>query len=349
LFKEENDVLTILATLFVFGVLVSVHEFGHFAAAKLCGMKVTDFAVGFGPGLCEKQKGETLYSLRAIPLGGFTRIAGMDPEDPEDARNFNCHSLPKRLLVIVAGSSMNLFLPIALFFLVISLAGVQKPVDKPIFGAIMNDSPAAAVGLRPGDEVLMVDDDKVVTWAQMVEAVKTKGGRNVRLLIKRGGEEFSVAVTPRYDEKTNRALIGVTAGVEIYRPGAAESLQLAFAQTGALALEMLKGFYALLSGSQRADLAGPLGVARMAGEVAQYGFLPLLNFTAFLSINLGLINLFPVPVLDGGHVVTLLAEAAMGKPLSLKTARRVQYVGLGLLCFLLIFSTLQDIGRLNLF
>ncbi|MDR3348157.1 MAG: RIP metalloprotease RseP [Acidaminococcales bacterium] len=340
---------TILATLFVFGILVSVHEFGHFAAAKLSGMKVLEFAVGFGPGLYKKQKGETLYSLRSIPLGGYTKIAGMDPDDPQDPRNFDRQSLLKRLIVIVAGSFMNLMLPIALFFLVIFFAGVQKPVDLPVFGAIMDGYPAALAGLEPGDEALSVNGEKIATWSQLVDAVKTKGGQSVRLLIRRGGAEFPVDITPRYDEKSKRALIGVSAQTKTYRPGLWEALETAFVQTYTLALEMLKGFYSLLSGRQQADLAGPLGVARMAGEVAQYGFLPLLNFTAFLSINLGIINLFPVPVLDGGHVATLLAEAAMGRPLSLKMARRVQYVGLALLFFLLIFSTLQDIGRLNLF
>lgn len=341
--------ITILATIFVFGLLVFVHELGHFAVAKLSGMKVTEFAIGFGPGLYKKQEGETLYSLRAIPFGGYNKIAGMDPEDPEDPRNFNNQPLYKRLLVIIAGSTMNLILPVVIFFLIIVTTGIQEPVDKAILGKIMDGRPAAIAGLKENDIIRAVEGQQVEKWVELVDAVKVRANMPTKLLIEREGQEMTVNVIPQYDEKSQRGIMGVTAQYTVTKPGLIESFKLAFMQTYMIAKEMLKGIYLLIFGSQEADIAGPLGVAQMAGQVAQYGFVPLLNFAAFLSINLGLINLLPVPMLDGGHVVTLLFEGIRGKSLNPEFLYRMQMVGLALLLTLLVFATFKDIARFNLF
>jgi regulator of sigma E protease len=338
--------LTLPAVLFVFGLLISAHEFGHFSVAKLSGMKVVEFAVGFGPGILKKQYGETLYSLRCIPLGGYTKIAGDNPDDEDDPRNFDRQPIVKRLLVVVAGSAVNLLLPVVLFFLVIVFSGVQKSTDLPFVGAVMENMPAAEAGLRENDEILAIEGVKVASWTQMVELLKERGGQSTKLHVRRGGEDFSLELTPRYDEKSKRALIGVAAKLETYRPGITQAAKMAVVETYTVAWEILKGFYRLIViRDQPADIAGPLGIIHMVGQVAQYGFFPLLRCTAFLSINLGIINLLPIPVLDGGHAVMLLAEGIRGRSLTPSVAQKIQYIGLALLFSLLTFAVLQDISR----
>ena len=144
---------TILAAIFVFGVLITVHEFGHFITAKMTGMRVDEFAIGFGPNIFQKKVGETLYSLRIIPLGGYNKIAGMDPEEPDSDDSFKSKSIPARMLVILAGSLMNFLLPIILFFSIFMINGIQKPVDQPILGTIMEEKAAAQAGLQVGDRI----------------------------------------------------------------------------------------------------------------------------------------------------------------------------------------------------
>ncbi len=341
--------ITILATIFVFGLLVFVHELGHFIVAKMSGMKVTEFAIGFGPTIYSKQEGETLYSLRMIPLGGYNKIAGMDPDEPADPRNFNNQPLFKRLLVIVAGSFMNLLLPVVLFFVVISFSGVATPVDQSVLGEIIEGRPAAAAGLMANDRIIEVEGKAVKTWVQLVDEIRLRPDMPTKLLVQRQDKTFTVTVTPQLDPKSKRGVIGVTAQIEKYQPGLWETAKVSVQQTYEVAKEMLVGLAGMLRSSQNADLAGPLGVAQMAGKVAQYGVLPLLNFAAFLSINLGLINMLPIPMLDGGHVVMLLIEGVRGKPLGPKSLERIQYAGLVILLSIMIFATMKDIGRFNLF
>ncbi len=342
--------ITILATVFVFGLLVFVHELGHFIVAKMSGMKVTEFALGFGPNIYQRKDGETLYSLRVIPLGGYNKIAGMDPDEPYDPRNFNNHSIFKRFLVIIAGSVMNLILPILLFFLVIIFSGIQTPLDLPILGNVMANRPAALAGLQANDTVLAVESKQVDTWVGLVEEIRVRANQPTKLLVKRGEKEFSVTVIPQLDEKSQRGVIGVMAKMQVQPVGVWQAMKMSVVQTYEVAKEMLAGLFSLITGSrQSADLAGPLGVAQMAGQVAQYGIIPLLSFAAFLSINLGLINLFPIPMLDGGHVVTLLVEAVRGKPLSAQSMQRIQMIGLFILLSLMIFATVKDLSRFSLF
>ncbi len=340
--------ITILATIFVFGLLVFVHELGHFVIAKLSGMKVTEFAIGFGPGIYKKQEGETLYSLRAIPLGGYNKIAGMDPDDEEDPRNFDNQSLIKRILVVLAGSTMNLLLPIVLFFIIIMTSGLQKPVDLPQFGKIIENTPAATAGLKENDKVVSVDGKKVGTWSELVDNIKDKSNQQIKLVVERDGQNLNLVVIPQYDAKAKKSVIGVIAKTTTYKPGVIEAMQLSVTQTYMICKEMITSFYYLIfDRSQPADLAGPIGVAQMAGKVAQYGIIPLLNFAALLSINLGIINLLPLPLLDGGHIVVLMLEGIRGKKLGANTMQKIQYVGMILLFSLLIFATFKDVIRLS--
>ena len=336
---------TLLAAIFVFGLLVLVHELGHFITAKMVGMRVDEFALGFGPKLLSRKYGETIYSLRIIPLGGFNKIAGMDPDEEQDARSFCAKPVWARMLVIIAGSAMNLLLPVLLFFIVFVSAGVDRVSEEPVIGKVFQGKPAAVSGLLTGDRVLTVNEEAITSWRQFVVAIQTNAGNTVSLTLERNGERKLVTVIPEYDEKAKRGIIGVMPNIENYQPTLLESVALAVKQNITVTGAMLAGLADMVTGKAAADVAGPVGVAQMAGQVAQQGFIPLLQFAAFLSINLGIINLLPVPVLDGGHVVTLLIEAVRRKPLNRNILQTVQMIGFALLMLLLLVATFMDFTR----
>lgn len=339
-------VLTIAAAIFVFGLLVLVHELGHFITAKLTGMRVDEFAIGFGPKLVSFKHGETAYSIRAVPLGGFNDIAGMDPEDKDAGdRGYSAKPMLSRMIVIIAGSAMNLILPIFLFFGIYFFSGVATPSTEPVLGRVIEGEAADKAGLQDGDRIIAIDGKPVETWTDLLAAIRDKGGETLSFRVARGGEEVEAQVTPVYDAQQKRAMVGVMGATETRHPGFAESVQLAVTRTAAILYAMAEALYKILLELSGAELAGPLGVAQMAGEVAQMGFVPLLNFAAFLSLNLGLVNLFPIPALDGGHFLLLCVEAVRGKPLGPKAFGYVQRVGIALLLLLMLFATKNDIMR----
>ncbi|GBG56260.1 zinc metalloprotease [Sporomusaceae bacterium FL31] len=340
---------TLIATIFVFGLLIFFHELGHFLTAKLVGMRVEEFAIGFGPKLLSRKYGETVYSLRIIPLGGFNKISGMDPDEEQDERSFNSKPIWARMLVIVAGSTMNFILPVILFFFVFIGAGIDTPSNSPIIGNVFPDKPAAQAGLQPGDRIISVNETDINSWRDFVNVVQTNAGNQLMIRYETNGTVKNISVTPEYDNKADRGIIGVMPKIENYQPGIIEGIGLALKQTYTVAGSMVTGIAQMITGKASAELAGPIGVAQMAGEVAQLGIVPLLQFAAFLSINLGLINLLPVPVLDGGHLVTLAIEGVRGKSLSRNKMQFIQMVGFALLMILLIITTFKDIARLKFF
>lgn len=337
--------LTILSAVFVFGVLVTVHEFGHFITAKLTGMKVEEFAIGFGPTIYQTKDGDTLYSLRAIPLGGYNKIAGMDPDDPVTEEGFNSKSIPARMLVILAGALMNFILPIILFSGIFMVSGMEKPIDQPVLGKVVFEMAADKAGLAVGDRILTINGEQVHTWNDVVGKLRSNGAKEVMLTAERDGVINSYQMMPEYDKELGRALIGISPQFEKIQPGFFEAIKMSFDYTAYIIMSMLDGLQKIISGNAAADVAGPIGVAKMAGNIAEQGVLPLMNFVAFLSINLGVINLLPLPALDGGHFVLLLLEGLRGKPLGSKAMNNIQMIGISLILALTVFSTFKDITR----
>ena len=337
--------LTILAAIFVFGVLVTVHEFGHFITAKMTGMRVDEFAIGFGPKIYQQKDGETLYSLRAIPLGGYNKIAGMDPDDPVEPNAFNSKPIPARMLVILAGALMNFILPIILFSGIFMVEGRMQLVNEPVLGTVVDEMPAARAGLKAGDRIVTIDGKNVETWTDVVLNLRKAGTEEVTLTAERNGVLQTYKMTPMFDKDAGRPLIGVSPKFSKESLGFFGSIKEGFIYTKNIGLSMVSGLYRIVSGNAPADVAGPIGVAQMAGQVAEKGLLPLMNFVAFLSINLGVINLLPLPALDGGHFVLLLLEALRGKPLGGKEMTNIQMVGVALILALTVFSTFKDITR----
>ena len=341
--------ITVAATVFVFGMLVLAHEFGHFITAKLTGMRVSEFAIGFGPKLLWKKRGETEYSVRMIPLGGYNKIDGMDPEEEKDERSFSSKPVWARALVIAAGSCMNFVLPVLLFMMVFLSNGIETVSDKPVIGSLIPGKPAIQSGIASGDTVLKVNGAPVATWRQVVETIRVSKDSLQLEIRTKDGQTRTVTMIPEVDSKSGRALIGIVPVIDRQIPGFFEAASLSVSHTYTIAGKMLLGLGQMFTGKAEADIAGPIGVMRLTGEMAQLGFIPLLQFAAFLSINLGLINLLPVPLLDGGHIVTLLVEAIRRKPLNATQIRYTQMVGMALLGLLMLFATFKDLLRLNVF
>lgn len=337
--------LTILAAVLVFGILVTVHEFGHFITAKLTGMRVDEFAIGFGPKIYQQKDGDTLYSLRAIPLGGYNKIAGMDPDDPVTEDSFNSKSIPKRMLVILAGALMNFILPIILFTGIFLVQGMDKMVNEPVLGSVMTGMAADRAGLKAGDKILTINGQSMQNWRDIVVNLRANGEKEVTLQAERQGVVKTYTLQPEYDQEAKRPLVGITPKFEKVNMSMAESIKEGFSYTKYIIVAMMDGLAKIITGKAPAEVAGPIGVAQMAGQVAEQGLLPLMNFVAFLSINLGVINLLPLPALDGGHFVLLLLEGLRGKPLGSKAMNNIQMVGVALILALTIFSTFKDITR----
>lgn len=337
--------LTILAAIFVFGVLVTVHEFGHFITAKMTGMRVDEFAIGFGPKIYQQKDGDTLYSLRAIPLGGYNKIAGMDPDDPAEPGSFKSKSIPARMLVILAGALMNFLLPVLLFTGIFFVQGSERVLNEPVLGNVMVGMAADKAGLRAGDKILSINGQPVQDWQAIVTTLRANGTKEVTLTAESNGAVKQYTMQPVYDEEAKRPLIGITPKFERIKMGFAESVKEGFNYTKYIIFAMVDGLTKIITGKAPAEVSGPLGVAQMAGQVAEKGLLPLMNFVAFLSINLGVINLLPLPALDGGHFVLLLLEGLRGKPLGSKAMNNIQMVGVALILALTVFSTFKDITR----
>lgn len=337
--------LTILATILVFGVLVTVHELGHFATAKLTGMRVDEFAIGFGPKIFQTKSGDTLYSIRAIPLGGFNKIAGMDPDDKVDERGFNSKPILSRMLVILAGSIMNFVLPIVLFFMIFFISGVDTPVNEPIIGQVFPKMPAVEAGLMPGDKIISLNSHKTNNWDEIVKIFEEAKQNPVKVEVERAGSLRTYEVLPQYQKDMDRTLVGISPKYVKEPLGVVEAANLSVTHTKNTIVMMVNGLYKIISGESPAEVAGPIGVAQMAGKIAQDGFFPLMTFIAFLSINLGVVNLLPLPALDGGYFILLVLEAFRKKPLPSSVLEKIQMVGIALILLITVFSTFKDLTR----
>lgn len=350
--KDGTLGITILATIFVFSLIVFVHELGHFATAKLCGMQVDEFAIGFGPKIYSHKHGSTVYSLRVIPLGGFNRIQGMTEQEALTDASYLSKPVRHRLLVISAGAFMNFVLAIVLMWGLMFTMGTATVSKEPVVGTVMEHSAASDSGIQSGDVILSIENRKIDTWSDITKTVDevhrgigTQATGPISVVIERDGVEQTLHMVPKYDEQAHRFLLGVVPVVTNEDRGFFESGWLSIKRTGELCKLMISSIYGMLIGTEKADLAGPLGVAQLAGQVASSGFVNLLMFTAFLSINLGILNLLPIPLLDGGHIILLLIEGITRRKMPQKALYYIQVVGIAILGSLFIFALIQDFRR----
>lgn len=325
-------------TIPVFGLLVFIHELGHFGVAKFFGIRVHEFALGFGPVLLSHTRGETKYSLRAIPLGGYVLMAGMQEGDQDDPHGFNRKSVFARALTIAAGPVMNFLLAVVLYAI---FFGIKGDAIVPIIESVAPDTPAATADFRPGDRVVRINGKPIETWVQLVDAVKASGGGQLRVELDRQGKPHVVELVPMATGDPGRPyVIGLTPIRTPLGPGRA--LVEGARQTWELSVTWLAAVGQMLTGRMKAEFSGPLGIAQVVAEQAAVGFLPLLGLAAFLSINLGMFNLLPIPALDGSRLLFLGLEAIRGRRVDPQRENMVHFVGFVLLIGLMIWVTYQD-------
>lgn len=417
---------TVIAFILMFGVLVFVHELGHLILAKRTGMLAREFAIGFGPKIFSFTKNETVYTIRLLPIGGYVRVAGEDPEiielkpghhiglefneagkvekiivnnkskhpnarlievehvdldhelrivgydvDEHDEqlsfeverdaffimderetqiapydRQFASKTVGQRAAQLFAGPFMNFLLAIVIFLFLGLVQGV--PTDKALLGDIVPGSPAEQAGIQKGDEIVQIEDQPISTWEGFTDIVKSSPEVALDIIVLRNGDEIALEVTPEMSEEAelNQGQIGVYQGHEKSMWG---TLKYGFVQTYQITKEILSALVMLVTGQYSIDnLAGPVGIYDVTDQAVQQGPLMFLFWTALLSINLGIINLVPLPALDGGRLLFVAIEAVRGKPIDPQKEGFVHFIGFALLMLLMIVVTWNDIQRLFL-
>ncbi len=338
--------VTFLASVFVFGLLIVFHEFGHFAVAKLVGIKVYEFSLGFGPKLLGIPKGETSYNLRVLPLGGFVRMAGMDPSEEEDGkdeeRGFNKKTVGQRIAVIFAGPLMNFLLAVLLLAVIFVFQGQPVPSAGTTVGEVVSAFPAEKAGIIAGDQIIAVNGQSVENWDELVGQINHRPDENIEVTVLRDGSELVLSLKTISDE-SGTGKIGIYPGYEYVKKGFVQSLVLGMEWTVKLTFMILDFISKMIFGQAPADLAGPVRVVSEIGKAAQVGFFFLLQLAAFLSINLGLFNLFPIPALDGSRILFLTWEKLRGRPVDPMKENFIHLVGFALLLLLIVVITYNDI------
>jgi regulator of sigma E protease len=352
---------SVLSFVIVLGVLIFVHELGHFLLAKAFGVKVLKFSLGFGNKVIGRKWGETEYLISAFPLGGYVKMYGEQQEEPvlqEDQHlSFSHKPVWQRFGIVFGGPLFNLLFAVLLFFFMFVFAGLPEPVDSTKIGEVSVGSVAEQVGLKAGDEVRTINGQPTTSWSQVSDGIKDSQGQVVTMVIDRQGEQLTFTAKPTMQKVKNlfgeavgdRFMLGIVRSDEIKykKVGIGESCQAALVQTWNLGYLTVMGIVKMIQQVIPAsELGGPIRIAEIAGQQLEAGWMNLLYFMGLLSVNLGILNLLPIPVLDGGHLVFLSMEAIRRKPLSERTMEISQKIGIAILGTLMIFVFYNDILRL---
>ncbi|MFZ5642401.1 MAG: RIP metalloprotease RseP [Bacillota bacterium] len=338
---------TFIASVIVFGVLIFFHELGHFMVAKMVGIKVHEFSLGFGPKLISIQRGETTYNLRALPLGGFVRMAGMDPTEEkteDEERGFNKKTVLQRASVIFAGPLMNFVLAAVLVSVIFMVYGMPDvPTTK--VQDTLEGKPAATAGIRSGDVISGINGVKIENWEQLSKTVGANSGKQIEVSVIRDGQRLNFKVTPYPDDK-GQGKIGIHPTLKKADPFTA--LALGARHTAIMSFQILDYIGKGIAREIPLELGGPVRIVATINEAVSSTswFINLLSLSAFLSVSLGLFNLFPIPALDGSRILFLLIEKLRGKPVEPQRENFIHMVGFGLLLFLIVVITYNDILQL---
>ncbi len=349
---------SVLAIILVLGVLIFFHELGHFLVARLFKIGVPVFALGFGPKLFGFQYGGTEYRLCAVPLGGYVKLAGESAQDelgegipPESS--FSLRPPWQRILVVAAGPVFNFMLAVFIYWGLFWAHGQQELL--PVVGQVLEDSPAQVADLRDGDMVLNINGQDIRYWSELAERIQQSEGQTMLLTVQRENRVVDVSAQPRVEVRQNLfgedikvAMLGITASGETQSialgPGTA--LIAGAEQTWTIVVLTVQGIIKLVERIIPADnIGGPILIAQLVSEQAAEGLTNLLALTALISINLGLLNLLPIPVLDGGHILFYTIETITGKPLNPRMQEIAYKIGIAFLIALMTFAVFNDIHR----
>ena len=343
--------MTIVAFLLVFSLLVFVHELGHFTVAKLTDIRVEEFGIGYPPRLLTiARRGDTVYTLNAIPFGGFVRMLG--EEDPTHPKSFAAKSKLVRAADLLAGSFMNIVLAF-LLFIGLGLIGFDIPTGSVAVAGVAPGSPAARADLQEGDTILSIDGLTIRNTYELIEYTNERLGEEVALSVKRGEEIIPVHLTPRAEPPVDEGPMGVIiqtvdiVGTDKLRYSLGEAIPMAGRMIIDVIVAIFSGVAGMIQGVIAPDITGPVGIAAVTGEIAKSGLVALMQFTAFLSIQLAIVNLLPFPGLDGGRLAFIALEALRGgKRVAPEKEGFVHLLGLAILVGLLLIVSYQDVTRL---
>lgn len=347
--------MSLIYAIVLFGFLIFIHELGHFIAAKLSGVRVLKFSIGFGPKIIGRKIGETEYLISAVPLGGYVKMYGEDVEEEvvDPKRSFKHQPVSRKIFIVLAGPAFNIIGAVLLFWF-IYVYGI--PVLKPTIGEIMDASPAKYAGLMKGDRIVEIDGEKITNWFDMAQKIQQSPNKNLNFKIEREGQIFQLTITPQeretknlFGEKILVGQIGIKPSDEFFikREDPITAFKKSFEKCYEIIeltyLTIVKIFQRVVSTEV---IGGPILIFQAAGKTAEQGLVSFLSFAAIISINLGVLNLLPIPVLDGGHILFFLIEALRRKPLSEKFVSVSQKVGIVLLVALMMLAFYNDILRL---
>ncbi|OIQ51303.1 Metalloprotease MmpA [Pseudodesulfovibrio hydrargyri] len=349
-------ITSIIAIVLVLGGLIFFHELGHFVVARVFGMGVKAFSLGFGPKLVGFTSGKTDYKISLIPLGGYVALAGEQGEEETDFADdklFSHRPAWQRLCVVAAGPLFNFLLAFLIYWFLVMAQG--QAVILPLVGGVLPDSPAAAAGFAKGDMVEAIDGAPIDSWTRMVETIRAADGRSLQVAVDRAGAKLTLTVTPHvstfknlFGEDVTVPMVGINqAGQVRYEPiegiGALTALQ----HTWAMSEVVVKGFLSIIERLIPVEsVGGPIMLAQMVHESAQNGLYALLGMMAIISINLAIINLLPIPVLDGGHILFFALEIVFRRPLNDRWKAMSMRVGLLILLLLMSLAIFNDVRRL---
>jgi regulator of sigma E protease len=349
--------INVISVIILLGILVFVHEFGHFLMAKWAGVGVLKFSLGFGPRLVGKKIGETEYIISMIPLGGYVKLLGESPDDTlsedDEKRSFLRQHVLRRIGIVAAGPVFN-FLFAIMVLAIVYMIGV--PVLTPEVGDVQKGTPAFQAGIKGGDIILAINGEDISHWGELAGIIVNSEGRELEIRVERNRkiEDFRLKAElirseNIFGEKVDLYKIGIKASSHtiIERLNPFSALWAGIEQTWYITKITLISIVKMVEGKLSAKtLGGPILIAQMAGARAQEGIIPFIFFMALLSINLGIINLFPVPILDGGHLLFFIIELISGREVNVKWREMAQQIGFALLIMLMIFVFYNDIVRI---
>jgi regulator of sigma E protease len=351
---------TLIAFVVVLGVLIFIHELGHYLAARWRGVHVERFSVGFGRSIAGwTDRRGTEWRIGWLPLGGYVKLHGQEqPGDVTEAERaawrpggtFHDKPVRDRAIVVAAGPIANFVLAAVLFAALFAVHGRPVADGATTIGTVVEGSAAAAGGLVPGDRVLALDDEPVARFEQIQRHVQPRAGQAIAVRIEREGSERSLTVTPTA-RPDGQGVLGISGGaVTFERLDPFSASWAGVTHTADITVQTLAGLWQMITGQRGTEeLGGPIRIAQLSGEVARLGLVPLISFIAVLSVNLALINLFPIPILDGGHLMFYAAEAIRGRPVPPRAQEIGFRAGFAVLIALFVFATWNDVGQSGLF
>ncbi len=331
-----------------FGLVVFFHEMGHFLGAIWMGVRVETFSLGFGKELFSFTRGKTKFRIAAFPLGGYCKMAGENKEDEVKGEpdEFLSKKWWRRLIIVFSGPFMNFVLAWLVFTMMMTFIGMDVPVKDAVVGGFPGVSPAREAGIMIGDKVVSIDGLEVESWKHMAETIHGKPEEPLEMKIIRGEKEMAITVIPKRNEESKVSLIGITPEFEKEKSNIFTSLWESIKRVGAIIYMTLHSLWLMIAGKVKPELAGPIGIITLVGQAVSLGISSFLNMIAVISIMLGIFNLLPIPIVDGGVIALLLVEAVRKKPLPDKFIELLQKVGFALIMMLVVFATYQDILRM---